>query len=564
MEELKKFTLQEVLNQSLEKYPDNNFLNMVDGEKLSFTEFGERVKYVRDFLKENGITKGDRVAILSENMPNWGVAYFAVTTMGAVLVPIMTEFHESEVHHCIRHSESKAIFISSKLFEKIDDVEFASLELTILIDDFSIVPPKTNSDIIKEIKKTGRKEFSKIVEKALKIVGVHSDEIEEEDLAAIIYTSGTTGHSKGVMLTHKNITYDAYTAMNIVNIDKSDKLLSILPLFHTLESTLGLVIPAIIGASVHYLDRPPTPAVLLPAMKKVQPTLILSVPLVIEKIYRQRVLPEIKKKFVARVLYKIPTIRKKINKAAGKKLIEIFGGKLKLFPIGGAALAADVEKFLIEAKFPFTVGYGLTETSPVASGASVEKARYKSSGPTLKGVTFKIDNPAPETGEGEIFIKGPIVMKGYYKDPEKTKEVLTEDGWFKTGDLGTIDKDGYVYIKGRSKNVIVGSSGKNIYPEEIESIINEQEFVSESLVYDCAGKICARVHLNYDQLDESFGVSNLKESETRKKLNELLNNIFKNVNERLSSFSKVNKLIEQIEPFEKTPTKKIKRYLYVD
>ncbi len=564
MEELNKFTLLEVFNESIKRYPNNNFLNMVDGEELSFADFGEKVKTVRNFLKDNGIKKGDKVALLSENMPNWGIAYFAVTTMGAVLVPIMTEFHESEVHHCIRHSESKAIFISSKLFEKIDDTDFESLELTILIDDFSIIPPKTSSDLINEIKRTGKKEFSKIIEKALKIVGVHSDEIEEDDLAAIIYTSGTTGHSKGVMLTHKNITYDAYNTMNIVNIDQSDKLLSILPLFHTFESTLGLVIPAMIGASIYYLHKPPTPAVLLPAMKKVQPTVMLSVPLVIEKIYRLRVLPQIKKKFAVRTLYKIPTLRKKINKAAGKKLIETFGGKLKLFPIGGAALAADVERFLIEAGFPYTVGYGLTETSPVASGASVEKARYGSSGPALNGVTLKIDNPDPETGEGEIFIKGPNVMKGYYKDPEKTNEVLTKDGWFKTGDLGTIDKDGYVYIKGRSKNVIIGSSGKNIYPEEIEAVINEQEFVSECLVYECAGQICARVHLNYDQVDESFGVSNLKESDARKKLNELLDNIFKKVNERLSAFSKINKLIEQIEPFEKTPTKKIKRYLYVD
>ncbi|MEE9431645.1 MAG: AMP-binding protein, partial [Melioribacteraceae bacterium] len=315
-------------------------------------------------------------------------------------------------------------------------------------------------------------------------------------------------------------------------------------------------------ASVYYLDKPPTAAVLLPALKKVKPTVIISVPLIIEKIYKMKVLPEINKKRVTRNLYKIPFFRKKINKVAGKKLAQTFGGKLRLFPIGGAALAPDVELFLGEAKFPYAVGYGLTETSPLVTGTDNTKVRFKASGTTLKGMEVKIADKDDVTGEGEVLIKGPNVMQGYYRDEEKTKEVFTEDGWFKTGDLGYVDSDGYLFLKGRSKNVIIGSNGKNIYPEEIESVINENNFVLESLVYSSEGKIFARVHLNYEELDEEMDSKNITEAEARKKVDSLLNELLITVNGKVSSFSKVNKIIEQPEPFEKTPTKKIKRYLY--
>jgi long-chain acyl-CoA synthetase len=317
-----------------------------------------------------------------------------------------------------------------------------------------------------------------------------------------------------------------------------------------------------VGVSVYYLEKPPTATILLPALKKVKPTIMISVPLIIEKIYKMKILPEINRKAVTRNLYKIPLMRKKINKVAGKKLQETFGGSLRMFCIGGAALAPDVEKFLTEAKFPYAMGYGLTETSPLVTGTDNFGVRAGASGTVLYGMEVKIVNPDETTGEGEVYIKGPNVMKGYYKDPEKTKEVLTDDGWFKAGDLGYLDKDGYLFLKGRSKNVIIGSNGKNIYPEEIESVINENNFVLESLVYESGGKIMARIHLNYEELDEEFGSSDVKESETRKKIDQLLNDILTNVNSRVSTFSKINKIIEQPEPFEKTPTKKIKRYLY--
>ena len=559
--EAKKYTLQEVLRNSAGKYSSKLAVSSIDQNSYTYQQFAAKVQSISEFLFQNGIVKGDRVAILSENHPHWGISYFAITTMGAVAVPIMTEFHESEVHHCLRHSESKAIFISAKLYDKIAEVEFEHLNTIILIDDFSVIPNNTKKDFLKEVISTGKKEFAKIKAAAMKFAGLVDEEIKEDDLAAILYTSGTTGHSKGVMLTHGNIVYDAYATIVLVNIKEGDRMLSILPLYHTYEATLGLVTPLMVGASVYYLDKPPTPAVLLPALKKIQPTIMLSVPLVIEKIYHGKILHEINKKGIVRSLYKVSFVRKKINQAAGKKLYETFGGKLKMFCIGGAALSKDVEIFLWEAKFPYSVGYGLTETSPLVTGTPPETTRLSSAGITLVGMQVKILSPDFETGEGEVLIKGPNVMKGYYKDEEKTKAVFTDDGWFRSGDLGLI-KDGYLYLKGRSKNVIIGTNGKNIYPEEIESLINENEYVLESLVVEKDKKLIAKVHFNNDILDEKYNFQKLSDPEARAKKNELMNELLKYVNERISTFSRLNGIIEQQEPFEKTPTKKIKRYLY--
>ncbi|MEJ5352066.1 MAG: AMP-binding protein [Melioribacteraceae bacterium] len=564
MQELKKLTLLHLIRNSAEKYSERPAVSFIDSQPLTYREFKNKIESVSAFLKSEGIIAGDKVAILSENQPNWAIAYFAITTMGAIAVPIMTEFSVSEVHHVLRHSESKAIFVSAKQFSKIEDFKDENIQLQILLDDFSIIPFQIKNDLLKELISSGKKEFAKIKEAALKLVGIFPDEVEEETPALILYTSGTTGHSKGVVLTHKNVVSNAIDTLKIVDVKPQDRLLSILPLFHTIESTLGLVTPILAGASITYLNKPPTAAVLLPALSKVKPTIILAVPLIIEKIYKLKVLPEINKKIILRSLYKIPYIRKKLNKIAGKKLMHTFGGELKMLCLGGAPLSADVELFLKEAEFPYAVGYGLTETSPLATGTNPKEVRFRSAGKPLPSVKVKIDNPDPSTGEGEVLIKGPNVMKGYYKDPERTKNTFTDDGWFKSGDLGFIDKDGYLFIKGRLKNVIIGSNGKNIYPEEIESIINESKYVLESLVHERNGQLIARVYLNYDEIDNEFKIQKLNESSAREIINKILSDLLNQVNERVNTFSRLSKVIEQREPFEKTPTQKIKRYLYVD
>jgi len=559
---LNKLTLSEVLNRSAKKFSINTALSSIEGISITYKELKEKVNSVSKFLRENGILPGDKVIILSENCVNWGVAYFAITTMGSVCVPIMTEFKSTEIKHIILHSEAKAIFVSSKQYQKIEKYDSDELNIKILLDDFSIIPANAKTDTIKSVLQEGLKEFQKIKFAALKIVGLTDDEVKENDLALILYTSGTTGHSKGVMLTHKNITYDATETAKLVNINEDDRMLSILPLYHTYEATLGLVTPMIGGASVYYLNKPPTPAVLLPALKKVKPTVMLSVPLVIEKIFRNKVLSEINKKGLTRNLYKFTFTRKKINRSAGKKLADTFGGNLRLFCIGGSGLAADVETFLQEAKFPYSMGYGLTETSPLVTGTDNLKVKYGSAGSILNGMQIKINNPDSETGEGEVLIKGANVMQGYFKDPEKTEGVFTKDGWFRSGDLGVVDDDGYLFLKGRSKNVIIGSNGKNIYPEEIEAIISEQMYVEEALIIDREGKLEARIHLNYEQIDVEYGIHKKNESEARKIIDDILANIFHKSNERLNTFSKLSRYVEQVEPFEKTPTKKIKRFLY--
>ena len=564
MKEIKKLTLLNVLKHAAENYSNKPAVSFVDRNKITYREFNSKVEEVSRFLKSEGIIAGDKVAILSENQPNWSIAFFAVTAMNAIAVPIMTEFHSTEVHHILRHSESKAIFVSAKYFGKIEEFPFESLQTRILVDDFSVIPPETKNDLLKEVIAGGKKEFAKIKEAALKFVGLVPSEVEEENVASILYTSGTTGHSKGVVLTHKNIVSDAIATLQIVNVTESDRMLSILPLFHTIESTLGLVTPFIAGASITYLDKPPTAAALLPALAKVRPTVMLAVPLIIEKIYRAKIFPEFNRKTVIRSLYKIPTVRKRLNKIAGKKLLQTFGGELKMFCIGGAPLSADVEKFLNESGFPYAIGYGLTETSPLVTGTSPESVKMRSAGKVLPGMQIKINAPDPKTGEGEVLIKGPNVMKGYYKDSEKTKEVFDDAGWFKSGDLGVIDQEGFLFIKGRSKNVIIGSNGKNIYPEEIESIINEFPFIAESLVVEKNDQLIAKIYLNYEEIDNEFKIQKLSEHKAREIVNKILADLLIQANEKVNTFSRINKIIEQREPFEKTPTQKIKRYLYID
>ncbi len=563
MQRLDRLTLRALLQTSAASFAQRPALSALNGELLTYAALFNHVRTVSQLLHDRGVITGDRVAILSENKPEWGVAYFAITMMGAVVVPILTDFHTTEIHHIIQHSECKAVFVSRRLYAKLETLDSRNLSTIIALEDFSLVPPRTTKDKLKEVMEEGGREFARLKEKALKFVGRMSDAVEENDLAAIVYTSGTTGHSKGVMLTHKNIVSDAIATTGIVDIGPEDRMLSILPLAHMYECTLGMVLPLMVGASVTYLDKPPSAGVLLPALDRVKPTIMLSVPLVIEKMFKTQILPRLTGSAVSRSLYRVAFIRKQMHRVAGRKLIKLFGGALKLFCIGGAPLAPDVEQFLREAAFPYAIGYGLTETSPLVVGTGPSTTRHQSAGQPLPGTMIEIDNPDASNGEGEIMDQGPTVMKGYYKDKVRTDEVMTKDNWFRTGDLGLVDKDGYVFVKGRIKNMLLGPNGKNVYPEEIESIINEFEIVLESLVFQQNNQIAARIHLNYEELDRRFASENLSESQIRERIKSLLEDLRRQINARLSSFSRIQMLVEQTEPFEKTPTQKIKRHLYV-
>jgi len=561
-------TLKTALDGSAERFGDRPALGLVDGEMLTFSRFHQLVQDVTLLLQHRGVVPGDRVAILGENMPNWGVAYFAITTMGAVAVPILQEFHDTAVQHILRHSESVALFASRRYMHKVDYAEFDNMHTKITLDDFSVDPNDGLKQSFKEAMAQARSRYEQVKERLMRFMdkkgGNYTEGVQPDDLAAILYTSGTTGHSKGVMLTHRNIIFDAQSTANIVNIVETDRLMSVLPLAHTYECTLGLVIPILRGASVHYLGKPPTPRTLMPALAKVKPTYLLIVPLVIEKIYKNRILPKLAGSGIGRNLMKIGAAKKKLQQVAGRKLMEAFGGNIKCIPIGGAFLAPEVELFLRNAEIPYAVGYGMTETSPLVSGSTPETTKFRSAGYPVPGVDVIVDNPDPETGEGELLVKGPNVMQGYYKAPLVTEEVFTEEGYFRTGDLGYVDEDGYIFLRGRLKNVIIGPSGENIYPEEIEAVINECDHVLESLVFRQEGKLVARVFLDSEGIDEKFSTRKMTETKAYDKVRQIIEGIRKKVNGRVSTFSRLARIIEQVEPFEKTPTHKIKRFLYID
>ncbi len=556
------FTLRAVLENSAARFADRPALSNIGDVPMTYRELHESVQTLQHWLGEQGIGFGDAVVILSENCPHWAVAYFAVTGMGAVAVPVLTEFHSDAIAHIIRHAEAKAVFVSEKLFPKVADASFDPYPLFVNLETFTPMGQGMTRDTLRDLKAAGLREFRRWKEKALRLAHQVPAEPGEDDLAVIIYTSGTTGHSKGVMLTHRNIVTNALAVRSIVVLHDQDRLLSILPLPHTFECTLGLVLPISGGSHIFYLDKPPTGRVLLPALAEVKPTGMLAVPLVMEKIFKTNVLPKLTGNALSRFLYGIPFLRRMMNRAAGKKLLATFGGALRIMALGGAPLAADAERFLREARFPFAIGYGLTECSPILSGTAPEHTRPYSTGKALAGISLRLDNVNPLSGEGEILAKGPNIMRGYFKLPEVTQEVFTEDGWLRTGDLGSIDKDGYVFIKGRSKNVVIGPSGENIYPEEVESFFFASPYVLEVLVYESARRLTARVHLDSSKLDELM--AGLSDKEAEEKRAALLEDIRNQVNGQVSSFARIHRIIEQTEPFEKTPTQKIKRYLYVD
>lgn len=541
-----RLTFPYLFGETLRKYGSRSSFAFVGETPDTYDSTYRKIRSLMAFLEKNGIEKGDKVAILSNNSPNWVVSYFAVTFMGAVIVPVLPDFSPTEVANVLEHSGSKVVFISSNLLPRIAGFESESLVMTVLVDDFSVIASKHDAAGYIEGQVPSR-EYK----------------VEEEDLASIIYTSGTTGRSKGVMLTHKNISFNALKGFAIQPIDENDRFLSVLPLSHTYENTLGLILPMLAGSSVYYLRKPPTPSVLLPALEEVRPSMMLTVPLIMEKIYFNKILPSFRDSFIFSLLYGIPALRKMLNAAAGKKLKKTFGGNLKFFGIGGAKLNKTVEKFLMEAKFPYAIGYGLTETAPLLAGANPSKSVLESTGPAIEDIELKINKPDSKTGQGEIWARGPNVMKGYYKESEMTQEVLTPDGWFKTGDLGAFDRNNNLYIKGRLKNMIVGASGENIYPEEIESIINNFRYVVESLVVEKKGKLVALVHINREELEEKF--RSLKHDVSRQFddfIEEVLKELHAYVNSQVNKFSQIHRVVLQPDPFQKTATLKIKRFLY--
>ena len=562
-------TLLDITINSFAQFADRTFVANVGGEETSYAQAKDVMHSIQELLISLGVEKGDKVAICSENMPNWGIAYLAITSMGAVAVPILPDFHSNEIHHIVKHSEAKVIFVSNKMSNKLAEDDFtSSLQFVVSLSSLEKLEDySSRSEMLSaELLSKGSETFALFKSKFMK--PSESEEqplIDENDLAVIIYTSGTTGQSKGVMLSHKNLVAQVKQAKGLITLDGNDRFLSILPLAHTYECSIGFLVPFYNGASIHYLNRTPSPKIMLKAMETVKPTCILSVPLVIEKIHKSKVQANFNKNAFIKYLYNhVGFVRKKLNRIAGKKLIESFGGQIRFFGIGGAKLSPFVEEFLHDAKFPYAIGYGLTETCPIIAGAVPFKTAIGTTGVIVEGMETRfVQHGVEGSADAELHVRGPNVMMGYYKDKERTQEVLDADGWFNTGDLGQLDKNGILSINGRSKNVIIGASGENIYPEVIESVLNQNELVIDSLVYELDGKVVAKIYIDYDLFDETHNINKTSDSALHERILVIFEEIKAEANAQLASFSKIATIFEQSEPFIKTPTKKIKRYLHV-
>jgi long-chain acyl-CoA synthetase len=527
-------TLGTLYEYSTTKFSDNKQSQVIDGELFyTYGSLKEKCESISNKLSKYGIGAGDKVAILSHNTPNWTVAFFACVAFNRIVVPILTDSSENEVTNMLHHSESSTIFISRKLLYKLSQESLTRMQLIVDIDTF---------EIIKADDEASRGDGSTVMP-------------TPDDIAVVIYTSGTTGSAKGIVLSHRNLTFNLKSYYKTYKCTKKDKWLSILPMAHSYELTLGVLYPFYCGATVYYMSKPPVPTLLLDAMKKIRPTVLLTVPLVIEKIYRNSVLPAIRKSKILSWMNK--NQHKLMCLIFGMKLRKTFGRRFGI-GIGGARLDPTVEEFFYKARFNYGVGYGLSETSSLICYA-LGKNRYPGSiGVPLHGVEMRLDNINPKTGEGEILVRGDNVMPGYYKDPERTKEVFTEDGWFKTNDIAYIDKKGRYYLRGRLNNMIVCPSGENIYPEEIESVINDIEGVNESIVLQRKGKLVALIQLNDNIIDWECE----SKADFYEKLEAIKAMVMNFVNEKVNKSSQINDVEVMKEPFERTATRKIRRYKY--
>ena len=556
---LKENTINCLLESSVEKFGARPALGMALEKPLTYIELFRSVSGMAAMLKKQGVHKGDKIAVLGENSPNWGIACLATMRIGAIVVPILPDFPEADIHHILADSEAKILFTTQRQMEKVLGAREHKLLTVITLDDFKADTDYLTVEPISNFIEKARNFLRQIPDR----IGLKSTAVNEDDIASIIYTSGTSGHSKAVMLSHKNFIANVLTTANhLLEVFPEWTFLSILPLSHTYEFTLGFLFPLLSGSRIVYVGKTPTPSVLEKICAVEKPQIIPAVPLIMEKIYKKKVLAAFEKKFVLKVIAKIPGLKMRVYRQIARKLVDFFGGELKTMAIGGAAINREAEMFLKKSGFPYLIGYGLTESAPLLAGGpwGDPTIAVGSTGKPIPGVEIKIVDPDPRTGIGEILVRGPNIMKGYYKNPQATREALDDEGWLHTGDLGHFDKLNNLFIRGRSKNMILMSNGENIYPEAIEDKINSCMHVMESLVMEDNGHLEAWVYLDYDLIDEE--TQNKSQQQKMDYIDDLLLRLKEAINPELSAFSQIARFVEHKEPFQKTATSKIKRYLY--
>lgn len=523
------------------------------GDGLTFGEVARKIKKIHILLEKGGISKGDKVALMGKNSVHWGVSFLAVVTYGAVIVPILPEFKPNDAINIISHSDSKVLFVADFIWSSLDIEKLDHLEAVFLLENFSL--DYASNKAIEKAALSLEDLYIKNHPDGLTAENFSLPKIGSDELADINYTSGTTGFSKGVMLSHKSLASNIRFAQDNMPLESGDSIVSFLPLAHAYGLAFEFLFPFTIGCHITFLTKTPSPQIITKAFKEIRPRLILSVPLVIEKIFKKRIKPQIEKPAVSFML-KIPLLNKLVYKKVLDGLVEGFGGNFREVVIGGAALNEEIERLFKKIGFPFTIGYGMTECGPLIAYASWKEMRIGSCGKIVDNMEVKIDSDDPYNEVGEIMVRGDHVMNGYYKNIEATKEAIDEDGWLHTGDLGLIDKENFIYIKGRSKSMLLGPSGQNIFPEELESMLNNRAYVNESLVIEKNEKLIALICPDI----ELIKTNNVDE----KNRDKIFEKYRKQLNENVPAYMQISRIVFHPDEFAKTPKQSIKRFLYQD
>jgi long-chain acyl-CoA synthetase len=538
------------IEQSIRQNWDIEALSNYKEKGYSYKEIAERILRLHILYRESGIKEGDKIALIGKNSAHWCITYLATVTYGAVIVPILPDFKPDDLTNIINHSDSLLLFADDKIWETLEYEKIKEIIAVISLENFELITSQGS-----ESKKIFKELQEKYIEKYqnIKPDDIKFSDISNDKLAVISYTSGTTGFSKGVMVPHNSLAANVRYAQENMPLKSGDPVVSFLPLAHTFGCAFEFLFPFTLGCHITILTKTPSPQILIQAFKEIKPRLILSVPLVVEKIYKKQLLPVISKPHM-KILLAIPGINKILFKKIREKLTETFGGRFKELVVGGAAFNADAEIFFKKIGFRFTVGYGMTECGPLISYASWDTTKLGASGRAVDTLEVTIDSPDPENIVGEIILRGENVTTGYYKNEKATREMIDSRGWMHTGDLGVIDKEGNIFIKGRSKSMILGPSGKNIYPEEIESVINNKNYITESVVVFEDNKLIGLIFPDYEMIK--------KDNISEEQLISILDETRKEVNSRLPDFMSVSKFRIHPEEFAKTPKRSIKRFLY--
>ena len=545
-------SVNKIFEESFRKNWDRPAISNYQGVTLHYRDLARRIAKLHIMFEECGLEKGDKVAICSRNQANWVVSFLAAMTYGAVPVPLMHEFKPSNINHLVNHSEAKILFVDEVIWEGLSEIDMSDLQAVIQVNTFKLL--YAANEKITESREHLNELFGRHypMEFTPESLNYYEDSVDE--LAIINYTSGTSGFSKGVMIPYRAIRSNIEFAAKVLPIlNNSSRVVSMLPCAHMYGLMFEVLYELSVGCHVYFLSRLPSPKIIMQALAEVKPTLVIAVPLIIEKIYKSKVKPVIENAGIKFAL-KLPLLDQFIMNKIKTELVNAFGGEFYEVIIGGAAFNKEVEAFFKKMEFPFTVGYGMTECAPIITYDDYKTAKLYSCGKIVPNMEMKIDSPDPVNIPGELLVKGANVFLGYYKNEEATREVLDEDGWLHTGDMGVIDTDGYLFLRGRSKCMILGPSGQNIYPEEVEAVLDTRPYVLESLVIEDNGGLTALIYPDFDTA--------AKEGMNQATFIKYIEDTLPEVNKELPNYAKLKKIEVMSEAFERTPKKSIKRYLY--